>query len=64
MCPLCISSMALAVIGATSAGAVSTFLARHFAHLASEGKTQQPESKEAIRHGYKSDRASEGRLAS
>jgi hypothetical protein len=64
MCPLCISSMALAVIGATSTGAVSTFLARRFARLARGGKTQQSESKETIRHDDKPDRAPQGRLAS
>ena len=64
MCPVCISSMALAVTGATSTGAAGTFLARRFARLARGDKTQQPESKETVRHDDKPDREPEGRLAS
>jgi len=64
MCPFCISSMALAVTGATSTGAAGTFLARRFARLARGDKTQQPESKETVRHDDKPDREPEGRLAS
>ncbi len=64
MCPVCISSMALAVAGAASTGAASTFVARSFARIARVGKTQQPESKESIRYDHEPDRAPERRLAS
>jgi hypothetical protein len=64
MCPACISSMALAVAGVTSTGAVSTFVARGFARIARGGKTQQPESEEVIHHDHKPDAAPEDRLAS
>ncbi len=63
MCPLCISSMALTVAGATSTGAVSTFIARRFARMVTKPKNQQPDCKEAIRHDDKSDRALERSLA-
>jgi hypothetical protein len=43
MCPLCISSMALTVAGATSTGAVSMLLVRRFAPIARKLKTHQPE---------------------
>jgi hypothetical protein len=61
MCPLCISSMALTVAGATSTGAVSTFLVRRFAHIAKKLKTHQPE--ETLRHDNEPDRAPERSLA-
>ena len=64
MCPACLSSMALAVAGATSTGAISAFVARGFAGIARGGKTQQPESEETIRHDHEPDRAPESRLAS
>jgi hypothetical protein len=64
MCPVCISSTMLAVAGATSTGAVGTFVVRSFARIARVGETQQPESKETIRHDHKPDRAPESRLAS
>ncbi len=57
MCPLCISSMALTVAGATSTGAVSTFMVRRFAGIVRNPKTQQPDCKEAIHHDDDSDRA-------
>jgi hypothetical protein len=63
MCPICISSMALAVTGATSAGAVSTFVARSFARIPRGNKTQPSASKETIRHDHEPDRAPQGRLA-
>jgi hypothetical protein len=53
MCPLCISSMALMVAGATSTGAVSTFIVRRFPRIASKPKTQQPE--ETVHHDGESD---------
>jgi hypothetical protein len=61
MCPLCISSMALTVAGATSTGAVSTFLVRRFAHIAKKVKTHQ--SEETLRHDNESDRPLEHSLA-
>jgi hypothetical protein len=63
MCPVCISSMASAVAGATSIGTVGTFFARRLARIAKRGKTQQPESKETFRHDYELNRASESRIA-
>ena len=57
MCPLCISSMALTVAGATSTGAVSTFMVRRFARIASKPKAQQPE--ETLHHDDESDRTLE-----
>jgi hypothetical protein len=63
MCPVCISSMAFVVAGATSIGTVGTFVARSFARIARVGKAQLPESKETIRHDYESDRAPESRIA-
>jgi hypothetical protein len=63
MCPVCISSMALAVAGAASTGAVSTFVARSFARIPRGSKTQPSESKETIRHDHQPDRAPEDRLA-
>jgi hypothetical protein len=57
MCPLCISSMALTVAGATSTGAVSTFMVRRFARIVRKPKTQQPDCKETIHHDDDSDRA-------
>jgi hypothetical protein len=63
MCPLCISSMALTLAGAISTGAVSTFMARRFAPIASKPKTQPPDGKETIRHDNKSARAPERSLA-
>jgi hypothetical protein len=59
MCPICISPMALALAGATSAGAVSTFVAR----IPRGNKTQLSASKETIRHDHEPDRAPQGRLA-
>jgi hypothetical protein len=59
MCPLCISSMAMAVAGATSAGAPSTFVARSFARIPRGNST----SEETIRHDYEPVRAPQGRLA-
>ena len=56
MCPVCISSMALTVAGATSTGAVSTFMLRRIARIGSKSKTQQPDCKEALRHDDESDR--------
>lgn len=53
MCPVCISSMALTVAGATSTGAVSTFILRR---IAGKSKTQQPDCKETLRHDDESDR--------
>jgi hypothetical protein len=63
MCPLCISSMALAIAGTTLAGAVSTFVAGGFARIARGGKTQPSNSKETIRNDHQPDRAPEDRLA-
>jgi hypothetical protein len=63
MCPACIESLALAMAGVTSAGAVSTFLARGIARITRRAETQQPE-KETIRHAHEPDRAPEGGLAS
>ena len=48
MCPACISSVALAVAGATSTGATA-FVVRGFARIARRG-TQLPKSKEGIGH--------------
>jgi hypothetical protein len=62
MCPLCISSMALTVAGATSTGAVSTFMVRRFARFVSKAKTQN--YKETMRHDKQPDREPERRLAS
>ena len=63
MCPLCISSMALTVAGATSAGTVSTFMVRRFARLTRKPITQQPNYKETIRHDDESERTLERGLA-
>jgi hypothetical protein len=49
MCPACISSVALAVAGATSTGAAA-FVVRGFARIARRGTTQPPASKEEIRY--------------
>jgi hypothetical protein len=62
MCPLCISSMALTVAGATSTGAVSTFVVRSFTRMVRKAKTQN--DKETMRHDNETDRAPERRLAS
>lgn len=61
MCPLCISSMALTVAGATSTGAVSTFVVRRLGHKKPQ-RTQPPE--ETIHHDNKPDRAPENSLTS
>jgi hypothetical protein len=61
MCPLCISSVALTVAGATSTGAVSTFLARRFAHIGKKPNTHQ--HKETLRHDNEPNRAPERGLA-
>jgi hypothetical protein len=50
MCPLCISSMALTVAGATSTGAAGAFMVRRFSRIVRKPKTQQPDCKEKIRH--------------
>ena len=63
MCPVCISSVALVAAGVTSTGAVSAFVARSFARVARQGKTQQPKPKEVMHYDYEPDRAPEGRLA-
>ncbi len=63
MCPLCISSMALTVAGATSTGAAGTFIARRFARIARKPKTKQPDGKETIRHDDESNRTLEHSLA-
>ena len=63
MCPLCISSMALMAAGATSTGAVSTFMARRFARMVTKPKNHQPDCEEIIRHDDQSDRAPERSLA-
>lgn len=63
MCPLCISSMALMAAGATSTGAVSTFMARRFARMVRKPKNHQLHCKEIIRHDDQSDRAPERSLA-
>jgi hypothetical protein len=55
MCPLCISSMALTVAGATSTGAVSMLLVRRFAPIARKLKTHQPE--ETLRNDNEPNRA-------
>ena len=62
MCPLCISSMALTMAGATSTGASSSFIVRRFAGM-SKPKTQQPDGKEKIRHDDESKRTLERGLA-
>lgn len=62
MCPACISSIALAVAGTTSTGAVSAFVVRGVARFARAGKRQQPEFKEAVRHDHESDQTPESRL--
>jgi hypothetical protein len=62
MCPLCISSMALTVAGATSTGAVSTFMVRSFARMVRKAQAQN--DKETMRHDNEPDRAPERRLAS
>jgi hypothetical protein len=56
MCPACISSMTLAVAGATSTGAVGAFVVRSVARITRRGKTEQSESEEAIRHDYHTNR--------
>jgi hypothetical protein len=61
MCPLCISSMALTVAGATSTGAVSTFIVRRFAHIGKKPTKHQPE--ETLHHDDESDRTLERGLA-
>jgi hypothetical protein len=61
MCPLCISSMALTVAGATSTGALSTLVVRRFAHIGKKPKTHQPE--ETLRHDNEPARAPEHSLA-
>jgi hypothetical protein len=63
MCPACVESVALAMAGVTSAGTVSTFLARAIARITRRAETQQPE-KETIFHEHETDRVSEGGLAS
>jgi hypothetical protein len=60
MCPLCISSLALTVAGATSTGALSTFV---FARILRKQKTQQPDWKETIHHDDDSHRAPEHSFA-
>jgi hypothetical protein len=61
MCPLCISSMALAVAGATSTGAVSTFAVRRFGHMGKQPRTHQPE--ETLRHDNEPNGAPEHSFA-
>jgi hypothetical protein len=63
MCPICISSMALTVAGATSTGVISTFMVRRLGRFASKPKTQEPDCKETIRHDDESDRTLERSLA-
>ena len=63
MCPACIESLALTMAGVTSAGAVSTLLARGIARITRRAETQQLE-KETIHHEHEPDRAPEGGLAS
>jgi hypothetical protein len=63
MCSACIESVALAMAGVTSAGAVSTLLAQAIARVSRRAETQQPE-KETIFHEHETDRAPEGGLAS
>jgi hypothetical protein len=63
MCPACIESVALTMAGLTSAGAVSTFLARSIARITRRAETHQFE-KETIRHEHESDRAPESGFAS
>ncbi len=61
MCPLCISSMAVTAAGATSTGAVSTFILRRFGHIRMKPKAHQPE--ETLRHDNEPDRTPEHSLA-
>jgi hypothetical protein len=53
MCPVCISSIALAVAGAASIGAVSTFTTLSLARLARPGETHQSPVKERGSHEHK-----------
>jgi hypothetical protein len=52
MCPACISSIALVVTGAISTGTASAFVVRMFPRTTGS-RSQPPESKETIRHDYK-----------
>jgi hypothetical protein len=63
MCPLCISSAALLVAGATSTGAVGTFMARRFAGIALHRTTQPSDPKETTRHDHEPGGTAEDRLA-
>jgi hypothetical protein len=64
MCPECIGSMALAAASLASTGALSRLLVRGVARIAREGKMQESESKETIRHDHAPSGTPESRLAS